>query len=154
MKPQRLTLVFVITAGLCFGQQFDKAFYGRWNLNVAKSKYGDNNIPKAGSVVISPEGWVSASYYENGFLNAVAIATKNGVGCTPIGFPQDFSCEVKVVDGRHVTSALKQGTKVVAELEAELHDDNTIGLKETWATDKGPVVDHTILEKAKPPAKK
>jgi hypothetical protein len=152
VKLSASILLLLIAAGSSFGQQLDKAFYGRWNLDLTKSKFGSDMRPKMSSVLISPEGWVATSYFEAGFLDAYAVASKSGVGCTLIGFPPEFSCEFKLADSRHGTFTVKQGGKTVQQTEVELRDENTFTIKQTATTPKGPIVDEGFYQKAKPPA--
>jgi hypothetical protein len=55
-----LAIILAVTVGLASAQEYDKAFYGRWNLNIAESKLGGGSVHlKMSSIVAGPEGWVT-----------------------------------------------------------------------------------------------
>ena len=81
-----LLILFGCVAGSCFGQQAAQAFWGTWNLDVAKSKFVPGNAPKGQQVIINQNGYVATTYSSVGEPDTRAVAFV-GQGCYLIGPP-------------------------------------------------------------------
>jgi hypothetical protein len=106
-----------------FGQQMDTGLRGDWNLNVGKSTFGPGPGPKSGHVSWTEHGWVFAIVTSGGGIYADAVITDNG--CTLIGVPSDYSCQIEVLTPRHIRLTTKQGGAVRRVGDIELLDKNT-----------------------------
>jgi hypothetical protein len=106
-----------------FGQQIDAALRGDWNLNVTKSTFGPGPAPKGGHVSWTEHGWVFAIVTPGGGVYADAVLTDNG--CTLIGVPSEYSCQIEVLNPRHIRLTMKQGQSVRRVGDIELVDNNT-----------------------------
>jgi hypothetical protein len=136
----------LLTAAPARGQQIDPALRGVWKLDVAKSDFGPWPKPKMGQVNWSEHGWVFALVTADGRMYEDATVTERG--CTLIGVPDDYSCEVKVVTPRHVHLTLRQGSAVRRVGDIELLDKNTTRATHRVTPAEGkPYVEKTIWER-------
>lgn len=119
-------LLFAVTgvallATVSFAQDLDKAFYGRWNMNLSKSKITSRpDLPKISYMIIGLEGWISMQYTDKGILAGYAVAFKADGGCTLIGFAAGLSCFMKISDPQHASWTVKQGDRIVQTFDVEL----------------------------------
>ena len=90
---------------------------------MEQSDFGGGPKPKMGQVNWTTHGWVFAIITGDGQLYADSVVIDRG--CTLVGVPSDYSCDVKVVTPRHVQLTLKQGTAVRRVGDIELLDKNT-----------------------------
>jgi hypothetical protein len=97
--------------------KIDPAFFGFWNLEVARSDFGGQPSPKSGQVDWGDHGWAFALVLADGGIFTDAVATDQG--CAYIG-PSVLSCEYEVVTPRHVRITMKLGKKVIRVGDIEL----------------------------------
>jgi hypothetical protein len=145
MKSQPLLVVFalLLTAATASAQRIDPAFYGTWALNVAKSDFGGEPKPKMGQVNWTEHGWVFALVTGDGRLYADGTVVDRG--CTLIGVPAEYSCEITVVTPHHVRFTLRQGSVVRRVGDIELVDKNTTKTTHHVTPERGaPSVETTI----------
>jgi hypothetical protein len=129
-----------------FGQQMDAGLRGDWNLNVGKSTFGPGPAPKAGHVSWTEHGWVFAIITPGGGVYADAVMTDNG--CTMIGVPSDYSCQIELLTPRHLRFTMKQGGTVRRVGDIELLDKNTTKTTHRVTPNDGkPYVETTIWER-------
>jgi hypothetical protein len=102
---------------------FDPALMGNWTLSVAKSSFGPDGAPSAGTVRWTEHGWVLAMVLSGGYVYADAVVTDKG--CALIGVPADYSCSIAILTPTHVRFTLKQGASVRRIGDIELLDKNT-----------------------------
>jgi hypothetical protein len=155
-----LPLVFVCLVGSCFGQQTvgDKAFWGTWNMDVAKSKFAPGRVPpKSAQTVVNQNGYVATQEGGTGAPPSLAVALVRGE-CYLIGpFPPVVSCIVNTENPRRPIISIKEGDKVTRKSEVELVGETTLTVKTTIQTPGGTVLEEAVYTKAAPtpaPAKK
>lgn len=102
---------------------FNPALMGNWTLNVAKSSFGPDGAPSAGTVRWTEHGWVLAMVFSGGYVYADAVVTDKG--CALIGVPADYTCSIAVLTPTHVRFTLRQGASVRRIGDIELLDKNT-----------------------------
>jgi hypothetical protein len=56
----------------------DATLRGSWTLNVAKSSFGSDGPPSAGTVRWTEHGWVLALVFGNGYVYADGVITDRG----------------------------------------------------------------------------
>jgi hypothetical protein len=141
-----IAITLLLTSAAASGQQIDPALRGVWKLNVAKSDFGPWPKPKMGQVNWTEHGWVFALVTADGRMYADGAMTDRG--CTLIGVPGDYSCEVKVVTPRRVHLTLRQGSAVRRVGDIELLDKNTTRTTHRVTPAQGaPYVEKTIWER-------
>ena len=141
-----LLLTVCLAAAPLFSQQMDNGLRGVWKLNVEKSEFADGSKAKAGRVNWSEHGWVFAIVSADGYLYADGVITDNG--CTLIGVPSDYSCELKIITPRHLQLTLKQGAVIQRVGDIELLDKNTTqAIHHVTPKDGKPYVEKTIWER-------
>ena len=101
----------------------DPALRGNWTLNVAKSSFGPDGPPSAGTVRWTEHGWVLALVFGNGYVYADGVITDQG--CALIGVPSDYTCSIAVLAPRHLRFTLKQAATIRRVGDIELLDSNT-----------------------------
>lgn len=116
-------MFLILTATASAGPKIDPGFYGFWVLEVEKSDFGNSEKPKAGLVNWSENGWVFAVSDTSGGIYADAVEIKRG--CTLIGVPSDFSCEVKIITSTHLRLWLREGADTRRQADIELVDKDT-----------------------------
>jgi hypothetical protein len=121
--PILVLAVVLLIPATAFGQRLDPALYGVWALNVEKSDFGAGPKPKKGQVNWTAHGWVFALVTGDGRLYADGVATDHG--CTLIGVPSEYSCEIKILTPRHLRLTLKQASAIRRVGDIELVDKNT-----------------------------
>jgi hypothetical protein len=104
-------------------QHMDQALRGNWRLDVARSSFGPDGAPSAGSVRWTEHGWVLAMVFPNGYVYADAVITDHG--CALIGVPPDYTCDIAILEPTHVRFTLKQAGVIRRVGEIELLDQNT-----------------------------
>jgi hypothetical protein len=141
-----IILVVLLSAATAFGQKLDPALYGVWALNVEKSDFGGGPRPKTGQLTWTEHGWVFALITADGHLYADAVVTDRG--CTLIGVPSEYSCEIKIVTPRHLRFTLKQASAIRRVADIELVDKNTTKTTHRVTPAQGAVyVEKTIWER-------
>lgn len=149
-----LPILFGCVVGSCFGQQPSQAFWGTWNLDVAKSKFVSGNAPKGQQVIINENGYVFTTYPAAGEPQTRAVAFV-GEGCYLIGPPggPTMSCTNNTDDPRRPRWNIKQGEAVIMKLEAELVGPTRIMVRTTNpASSTGPqVISEAVYTKATQP---
>ncbi len=126
MYPPRvlwLVTLFALLSHPARAQDLDPGLQGNWTLDVAKSTFGPDGPPSAGTVRWSKHGWVLALVFANGYVYADAVVTDSG--CARIGVPADYSCTLVPLTPTHVRFTLKQATAVRRVGEITLVDRNT-----------------------------
>ena len=137
-------LLFAATSLL--SQQIDPALRGVWRLDVEQSDFGGGPKPKMGQVNWTTHGWVFAIVTGDGQLYADGVVIDRG--CTLVGVPTDYSCDVKVVTPRHVQLTLKQGTAVRRVGDIELLDKNTTrAIHHVTPAEGPPSIEKTIWQR-------
>jgi hypothetical protein len=149
-----LSLTFVCFVASCFGQQpsIDKAFFGTWNLDVAKSKF-PGQAPKGGQAVINQNGYIATLQDPApGTAPAVAVALVRGE-CYIIGH-LGMSCTADTSNPRRGLLNIKLGDTPFQKVESELKGETTLTVKTTTLTSpNGPLVTEGVYTKAaQPPA--
>jgi hypothetical protein len=144
LRTGKLPILLAVIAVSCFGQQLDKAAYGRWNLDITKSKL--SNPPKVGTIAVEPDGWVAASYFETGRLVAFAVKT-DGTSCTVIGLGPGLSCSMTISDPRHVSVIMTQGENVVRRIDVVLEGSNVFTAKDVITTANGQRTAELVYER-------
>jgi hypothetical protein len=104
-------------------QRIDPALRGNWSLNVARSTFGPDGVPSAGTVRWTEHGWVLALVFGGGYVYADAVLTDHG--CALIGVSPDYTCRLDVVTPTHVRFTLRQAGSVRRVGDIELVDSNT-----------------------------
>jgi hypothetical protein len=104
-------------------QRIDPGLRGSWTLNVARSTFGPDGPPTAGTVRWTEHGWVLALVFPGGYVYADGVLTDHG--CALIGIPADYTCRVDVVTPEHVRFTLRQAGTVRRVGDIELVDSNT-----------------------------
>lgn len=104
-------------------QQMDPALRGNWTLDVAKSTFGPDGVPSAGTVRWTEHGWVLALVFPNGYVYADAVLTDHG--CALIGFSAEFSCRIDIITPGHVRFTLRQAARIRRIGDIELLDSTT-----------------------------
>jgi len=117
-----ISLVLLASLPL-FGQQMDAGLPAEWNRNVGKSTFGSGPAPKAGHVSWTEHGWVFAIVTPGGGVYADAVITDNG--CTLIGIPSEYSCQLDVLTPRHLRFTVKQAGTIRRVGDIELLDKDT-----------------------------
>lgn len=150
-----LLILFGCVAGSCFGQQPAQAFWGTWNLDVAKSKFVSGEAPKGQQVIINQNGYVVTTYPSVGEPDSRAVAFV-GQGCYLIGPPggaPPWSCTNNTEDQNRPRWKIKQGEAVIMKLEAELVGPTSMMVKTTnLASATGPqVISEAVYTKATQP---
>ena len=141
----RISMLLMMALPL-FGQHMDAGLRGDWNLNVGKSTFGPGPAPKAGHVSWTEHGWVFAIITPGGGVYADAVLTDNG--CTMIGVPSDYSCQIELLTPRHLRFTMKQGGTVRRVGDIELLDKNTTKTTHRVIPSDGkPYVETTIWER-------
>jgi hypothetical protein len=107
-------------------QQPDPAFYGLWTQDVAKSSFGLQTPPKVAQLIITPQGWVTATLDAEGDLSAMAVSKGPDGSCVVIGLPPGFSCRQEIADARHGSWTLKYEDQIVQAATMELLDHLTM----------------------------
>jgi hypothetical protein len=118
-----LALALSLVAHAARAQSMDPALRGSWTLNVAKSTFGPDGPPSAGTVRWTEHGWVFALVFTNGYVYADAVVTDNG--CTLLGVAADYTCHIEVITPQHVRITLTQATTIRRVGDIELVDSNT-----------------------------
>jgi len=101
----------------------DPALRGSWTLNVARSAFGPDGAPSAGTVRWTEHGWVLALVFAGGYVYADAVLTDHG--CALIGVSAEYTCGLDVVTPKHVRFTLRQAGAVRRVGDIELVDSNT-----------------------------
>lgn len=96
---------------------------GYWTLDVARSTFGPDGAPSAGTVRWTEHGWVLALLFPNGQLYADGVVTDGG--CALIGVPAGFSCRIETVTPTRVRFVLLEKEQVRRVGDIELLDANT-----------------------------
>src|SRR3954447_13760716 len=111
--------IFVCVVGSCFGQQeqvIDKAYWGVWNLDVAKSKFAPppgSTPPKSVQVIVNQNGYISTQQGATNSPPAVALALVKGE-CFPVGpFSPTDSCTITMDGSKKPTITLKLATATI-----------------------------------------
>ena len=117
------TLAFCLSAHSAHAQQIDAGLRGSWTLDVAKSTFGPDGPPTAGTVRWTEHGWVLALVFGGGYVYADAVVTDHG--CALIGVPGDYTCGIETLTPRHVRFTLRQATATRRVGDIELIDPNT-----------------------------
>ena len=104
-------------------QQVNPALHGNWTLNVARSTFGPDGAPTAGTVRWTEHGWVLALVFAGGYVYADAVITDNG--CALIGVSADYTCSLTPIAPEHIRFTLRQGGAVRRVGDIELVDSNT-----------------------------
>jgi hypothetical protein len=126
--------------------QIDPNLRGFWKLNVEKSDFGGSGKLKMGLVNWTEHGWVFAIVTPDGNLYADGLTIDHG--CTLIGVPSDFSCEIQVVTPQHVRLIMRRNGAVRRIGDIELIDQKTTKTTHHVTPEKGePYVQTTIWEK-------
>jgi hypothetical protein len=117
-----------------FGQRMDAGLRGEWNLNLGKGTFGPGPPPKAGHVSWTEHGWVFAIVTPGGGIYADAVMTDDG--CTLIGVPSEYSCQLDVLTPRHLRFTMKEGGDVrrvgdITPRDGESYTETTIWEKES-----------------------
>ena len=107
-------------------QQPDPAFYGLWTQDVGKSSFGHQTPPKAAQLIITPQGWVTATLDAGGDLSAMAVSKGPDGSCVVIGLPPGFSCRQEVADARHGSWILRHEDQILQAATMELLDNLTM----------------------------
>jgi hypothetical protein len=124
----------------------DPGLYGVWTLRVDKSDFGGAPKPKAGQVNWTEHGWVFALVTGDGHLYADGVTTDHG--CTLIGVPSDYSCDIALLTPQHLRFTLRQGTAIRRVGDIELVDKNTTRTTHRVTPAQGaPYVEKTIWER-------
>jgi len=146
-----LPLLFVCVVASCFGQSIDKAFFGTWNLDVAKSKF-PGQAPKGGQVFVNQDGYIAAwQDPAPGTPPAVAVALVRGE-CYIIGH-LGMSCTSDTSNPRRGLLNIKVGDTPFQKVESELKGETTMTVKITTLTSpNGPQVTEGVYTKAAPPS--
>jgi hypothetical protein len=118
-----LALALGLLAQVTEAQQVDPALRGSWTLNVARSTFGPDGAPSAGTVRWTEHGWVLALVFPNGYVYADAVLTDHG--CALIGVSADYTCRLAVITPKHVRFTLRQAGTVRRVGDIELVDSNT-----------------------------
>jgi hypothetical protein len=118
-----LALALSLLAQRTAAQQVDPALRGSWTLNVARSTFGPDGAPSAGTVRWTEHGWVLALAFPNGYVYADAVVTDHG--CALIGIPPDYTYPIAVITPRHVRFTLRQAAAIRRVGDIELIDSNT-----------------------------
>ena len=118
-----LALALSLLAHSADAQQMDPALRGSWSLNVARSTFGPDGAPSAGTVRWTEHGWVLALVFAGGYVYADAVLTDHGSAL--IGVPADYSCRIDVVTPRHVRFTLRQAGTIRRVGDIELLDSVT-----------------------------
>lgn len=120
----------------------DPAFFGLWNLEVARSDFGGQHKPIMGQVDWGEHGWTFALVLSDGRMFTDGVATDQG--CVYIG-PSSLSCEYEVVTPRHVRITMKEGKTVSRVGDIELVDqDVTRTTHRVTPSDGPPYIEKTI----------
>jgi hypothetical protein len=141
-----LMLTFVV-AGSSRPAKIDPAFFGFWNLEVAKSDFGGQPPPKSGQVNWGEHGWAFTLVFANGELFTDAAMTDHG--CIYIGVSH-LTCEYEVVTPRHVRLTMREGNRATRIGDIELlSDDVTQTTHRVTPPNGAPYVEKTIWAKQK-----
>jgi hypothetical protein len=89
-------------------QGIDPGLLGTWKLDIAKSNFGPDGAPSAGTVRWTRHGWAVGLAFASGYVYTDAVITDKG--CALIGIAEDFSCRIVVLAPTHIRFTLKQGT--------------------------------------------
>ncbi len=104
-------------------QQVDPGLHGNWTLNVARSTFGPDGAPTAGTVRWTEHGWVVALVFPGGYVYADAVITDRG--CALIGVSADSRCTITPITPKHLRFTLRQAGTVRRVGDIELIDSNT-----------------------------
>ena len=127
---------------------FDPDLRGYWILNVAKSDFGSGEKPKSGLVNWTERGFVFAIVNADGSLYADSVMIDHG--CSMVGVPSSFSCQLKVIEPRHLQLIVRDAQRISRVAEIELLDSNTTRTTHRVTPEKGaPYVEKTIWERQK-----
>jgi hypothetical protein len=141
-----MAITLLVAANAASAQQIDPGLRGVWKLNVEKSDFGGRPKPKMGLVNWTEHGWVLAIVTADGRLYADGAVTDQG--CTLVGLPSEYSCEIQVVVPQHVRLTMRKNGSVVRVSDIELVDKNTTRTTHRITpTDGAPYVQTTIWEK-------
>jgi hypothetical protein len=94
------TLAISLLVHSAYAQEIDPALRGNWALDVAKSAFGPDGAPTAGTVRWTEHGWVLALVFGGGYVYADAVVTDHG--CALIGVPSDYACRIEILAPRHI----------------------------------------------------
>lgn len=140
-----------LTLACCLGSTahalaVDKAFYGLWDLNVGKSKFGLGPAPKAGMVSWNRNGYAFSIVLSDGTVYADGISTQGG--CRPIGLPDEWSCELEAIAPNHLRLTMKRDGKVrrVGDIEI-LPNGTTRTTHHVFPVKGAPYVETTVWQK-------
>ena len=150
-----LLILFACLVGSGFGQQPSQAFWGTWNLDVAKSKFVSGNAPKGQQVIVNQNGYVMTTYPAVGEAQSRAVVFV-GKGCYLIGPPDGappWSCTNNTNDSSRPRWNIKQGDAVIMKLEAELVGPTSMTVKTTnQSSSTGPqIISEAVYTKATQP---
>jgi hypothetical protein len=139
----------VCVVGACFGQQasVDKAFFGVWNLDLTKSKFGPGTGPKSGQVFVNQNGYVVSNQdAPAGMPPAVGVAIIRGE-CYVVGH-LGLSCTANTDNPRRPNIDINMGDAVMIKTEIDLQGDTTMKVKQTnLASPNGPIVIDLVYRK-------
>ena len=116
-------LLLSLVSETAAAQQVDPALHGTWTLDVARSSFGPDGGPTAGTVRWTEHGWVLALVFPGGYVYADAVITDHG--CALIGISADYSCSITPITPRHVRFTLRQARMVRRVGDIELVGSNT-----------------------------
>ena len=127
--------------------KIDQAFFGFWNLDVAKSDFAGQPKPRSGQVNWGKHGWAFALVFANGDLFTDAVAIDDG--CTYLG-ASPLQCTYEIVTPRHVRLTTKEGKKVTRVGDIELLSDDVTQTTHRVTPDDGPAyIEKTVWIKQK-----
>ena len=139
-----LTLVVVASSQ---PPKIDPAFFGFWNLDVAKSDFAGQPKPKSGQVNWGEHGWAFTLVLANGQLFTDAAMTDHG--CTYIG-ASSLTCEYELLTPRHVRLTMREGKNVMRVGDIELlSDDITQTTHRVTPSDGPPYIEKTVWTRQK-----
>jgi hypothetical protein len=118
-----LALALSVLTHSAEAQRIGPALRGSWTLNVARSTFGPDGAPSAGTVRWTEHGWVLALVFAGGYVYADAVLTDHG--CALIGVSADYTCRLDVVTPKHVRFTLRQAGTIRRVGDIELVDSNT-----------------------------
>jgi hypothetical protein len=146
----KTSFAFACLVASCFGQQtIDKAFFGVWKLDVAKSKFPGTG-PKGGQLFVNQNGYIAVwQDAEPPTPPATSIAIVGGQ-CYVIGH-LGTSCAAIADNPRRSTIDIKMGDATVIKIETELQGD-TMTVKQTSFASPNPVITMVYTKAAQPPA--
>jgi hypothetical protein len=101
----------------------DPGLRGKWTLNVARSAFGPDGAPSAGTVRWTEHGGVLALVFTGGYVYADAVLTDRD--CALIGVSADYTCRLEVVTPKHVRLTLRQAGASRRVGDIEFVDSNT-----------------------------